>query len=65
MLGTKFKIGQTVFVVARDVGRNMPSGTYVITKVLPSRDGEPEYRIKSVSEPHERVVRESQLRTTG
>jgi hypothetical protein len=28
---------------------------------LPERDGELEYRIKSVNEPHERVVRESQL----
>jgi hypothetical protein len=29
---------------------------------LPMRDGEFEYQIKSVTEPDERVVRESQLR---
>jgi hypothetical protein len=34
-----------------------------ITKRLPERDGEFEYRIKSINEPHERVVRESQLNT--
>lgn len=56
----KFKVGQTVFA-ARSDALNMPRGAYVVTKVLPDRDGEPEYRIKSVSEPHERVVRESQL----
>ena len=37
--------------------------TCVITRRLPERDGEFEYRIKSVNEPHERVVRESQLTT--
>jgi hypothetical protein len=41
----------------------VPGGAYVITKSLPERDGEFEYRIKSVNEPHERVVRESQLNT--
>jgi hypothetical protein len=38
-------------------------GAHVITKRLPERDGEFEYRIKSVNEPHERAVRESQLKT--
>jgi hypothetical protein len=33
----------------------------VVTKQLPERDGEFEYRIKSMSEPHERVARESEL----
>ena len=54
----KFKIGQTVYVEQRF---NLPGGAYVITKQLPERDGEFEYRIKSVTEPHERAVRESQL----
>ena len=56
----KFKIGQTVFV---ERFLNLPGGAYVVTKRLPERDGEFEYRIKSVNEPHERVVRESQLET--
>jgi hypothetical protein len=29
---------------------------------LPERDGEFEYRIRSPDEPHERIVRESELR---
>ena len=56
----KFKIFQTVFL---ERSLAVPGGACVITKRLPERDGELEYRIKSVNEPHERVVRESQLTT--
>jgi hypothetical protein len=56
----KFNIGQTVFL---ERSLAVPGGTCVITKRLPERDGEFEYRIKSVNEPHERVARESQLAT--
>ena len=62
----RFHIGQVVFLKpSRDL--NIPGGAYayVITKKLPVRDGEPEYRVKSVNEPHERVVRESQVRLAG
>jgi hypothetical protein len=57
----KFKIGQQLFP-ARSVGLNVPDGAYVIIKRLPERDGEFEYQIKSVANPDQRVVRESQLR---
>jgi len=40
----------------------VPGGSYEITKKLPEHDGEFEYRIKSINEPHERVARESELR---
>ena len=61
----KFDIGQTVFLeryLERPLG--VSGGAYVITKRLPEHDGEFEYRIKSVNEPHERVARESQLNGT-
>jgi hypothetical protein len=54
----KFQIGQTVFLTPF---LNVPGGAYVVTKKLPERDGEFEYRVKSANEPHERTVRESQL----
>jgi hypothetical protein len=57
----KFKIGQTVFVEAVR-NSNFPGGAYVVTRKMPERDGELEYRVRSSNEPHERVVRESQLR---
>jgi hypothetical protein len=55
----KFKIGERLFL-ARFIG--VTPGPYVVIKRLPKRRGEFEYEIKSVSEPDERVVRESQLR---
>jgi hypothetical protein len=59
----KFKIGERLFP-ARSVGFSVPDGPYVVVKRLPMRDGEFEYQIKSVTEPDERVVRESQLRSS-
>ncbi len=55
-----FQIGQTVFL-SPALGLNVPGGAYVVTKQLPERDGECVYQVKSAREPHERVVRESQL----
>jgi len=57
----KFKIGQRLFLV-RSIGSSVPAGAYVVTKRLPKRSREFEYQIKSVNEPDQRVVRESQLR---
>jgi hypothetical protein len=56
----KFKIGQRLFPAR--VASNVPHGAYIIVKRLPERDGECEYQIRSVVNPDERVVRESQLR---
>jgi hypothetical protein len=57
----KFKIGERLFP-ARPVGFSVPDVAYVVVKRLPMRDGEFEYQIKSLTEPDERGVRESQLR---
>jgi hypothetical protein len=56
----KFQIGQTVFLTPFS-SQKIPGGAYVVTKKLPERDGEFEYRVKSANEPHERVVREGEL----
>ena len=55
----KFQVGEIVHV---SPSRSVPGGSYAIIKQLPEINGEFQYRIKSVKEPHERVVRESQLR---
>jgi hypothetical protein len=57
----KFRIGQLV-QLAPAVARNVRGGTYEVTKQLPENRGGFEYRIKNSNEPHERVVRESELR---
>jgi hypothetical protein len=56
----KFHIGQIV-QLSPAISRNVRGGSYKVTKRLPENNGEFEYRIKSMSEPHERVVRESEL----
>ena len=58
----KYKIGERFFP-ARSCGLIVRNGAYVIVKRLPMRDGEFEYQIRSLTEPDERVVRESQLRS--
>jgi hypothetical protein len=57
----KFHVGQLVRL-APALSRNVPGGSYEIVKRLPERAGEFEYQIKSMNEPHQRVVRESELR---
>lgn len=61
MAGHKFRVGQQVTLAPTLRSRAGASGAYVITKQLPERGGEPEYRIKRASEPHERVALESEL----
>jgi hypothetical protein len=42
-------------------GRGSAGAVYKITQLLPPEGEDCQYRIKSPSEPHERVVKESQL----
>jgi hypothetical protein len=55
----KFKIGQTVNYKTGTLvaGR----GDYKVTQLLPPEGDDFQYKIKSAAEPHERVVKESQL----
>lgn len=57
----KFKVGQTVLYTSGPHGRGGSSGVYKVTQVLPTEGDDRQYRIKSSTEPHERVVKESQL----
>ena len=59
----KFKIGQAVFIKPT-FRQNVPGGVYTVVRKMPEHNGEFEYRVKSGSEPHERVVSESELGTT-
>jgi hypothetical protein len=54
----KFKIGQWVSHAPWRERRII----YTIVQKLPSESGERRYRIKAADEPHERVVREAELR---
>jgi hypothetical protein len=58
--GHKFHIAETVQLLP-PISRHASGGVYVVTKKLPESAGEYEYRVKSINEPHERLVRESEL----
>jgi hypothetical protein len=57
----KFKVGQSVSFTSGPIGRGGANGVYKVTQLLPPDGDDYQYRIKSASEPHERVVKESQL----
>ena len=56
----QFRSGQTVRL-CRSPYRSSALGDYKIIRQLPSNGGELEYRVKSLREPYERVVKESDL----
>jgi hypothetical protein len=56
----KFKVGQTVDLIPSTF-RSAAKGTYEIVSLRPAEGGNTQYRIKSKSEAHERVVSESEL----
>jgi hypothetical protein len=56
----KFKVGQTVDLIP-SISRSAAAGHYEIVSLRPTDGGNPQYRIKSRSESHERVVAESDL----
>lgn len=56
----KFKVGQIVDLIP-SMSRSAASGHYEIVSLRPAEGENPQYRIKSRSESHERVVAESDL----
>lgn len=60
----KFEVGQIVEFLPQDRSGAL-SGPYLVMKQLPGSGDDPEYRIKSEREAHQRVARHSQLRAAG
>jgi len=56
----KFKINQSVELIARDLRLGSPR-RFSIVRPLPTEHGVLQYRIKSLTDGHERVVTESEL----
>ena len=56
----KFRVGQTVDLIPSSF-RTAATGGYEIIRLQPVDGGTPQYRIKSKSESHERVVAEGDL----
>jgi hypothetical protein len=56
-----FRSGQTVRLCRSFPYRTAADGDYKVIRQLPESGGETQYRIKSLREPHERVVKASDL----
>ena len=62
-MSSHYQAGQTVRLVRSLSLRSAPDGEFKIVRPLPDDGGgETQYRIKSIHEPHDRVVKESDLR---
>jgi hypothetical protein len=59
-LAHKFKVGQIVDLIP-SMSRSAARGHYEIVSLRPAEGESPQYRIKSRSEAHERVVAETDL----
>ena len=64
LAGHKFEVGQTLFFSPSIFEPVKPMGHYCVMRLLPADGGDPQYRLKSESDGHERVVREAQLALT-
>jgi hypothetical protein len=58
---TSFQSGQTVRLSRSLAYPSAAVGEYKIVRPLPENGGQQLYRIKSLHEPHERVVKEGDL----
>ncbi|MDR3515511.1 MAG: hypothetical protein P4M00_06830 [Azospirillaceae bacterium] len=59
--GHMFKVGQTLFFSPSIFEAATRRGNYRVVALLPADGGDNQYRVKSATDGHERVVRESQL----
>jgi hypothetical protein len=61
MASHKFTVGQEVSFLPSALDFNVPRGPYRIVRQLPLESGGFSYRVKSISDGHERIIAESQL----
>jgi hypothetical protein len=54
-------VGEYKFQVGQTVQFSHTGGLYVVTGVLPERDGEIEYCLNNEAEPYQRLAKESEL----
>lgn len=57
----RYKVGQSVRYTSNMLRFFQAAGEFRVVKLLPADGNEQQYRIKSSTEPHERVAKESQL----
>jgi hypothetical protein len=65
MAPQRFYVGQPVYLQSAISRHYAATGVYEVRAVLPDEQGWPRYRIKSLIEPHERVVSHNELSAAG
>jgi len=63
MAAHTFSVGARIELSPDRFDSAAPSGTYTVVRQLPNDAKDREYRVKSATDGHERVVRESQIRS--
>ena len=58
----RFRVGERVKYVRGHFDGDVTAGLYTITRLMPADGADPQYRVKSTNEVHERTMKESQLR---
>ncbi len=58
----RFEVGQTIMVPWAGRTAVMPSGKYIVVRLLPPIRGEPHYRAKCAADGREWALLESQMR---
>ena len=61
MQGHKFKVGDMVRFVRRNLPGRTAEGIYEVTRAMPFDGIEISYRVKAGHESHERAVREGEI----
>ena len=61
MQDRKFKVGQTVRFIRKNIPAHIAGGVYQVTRAMPFDGIEVSYRIKAGHETHERAVREGEI----
>lgn len=57
----KYTVGQQVEFLPGPLDKNVTRGIYTVQRLMPSDTGIVQYRVKHISDTHERVVNEGQL----
>ena len=58
----KFRVGERVEYVRGASDGDVAPGAYTIVRLMPSDGADPQYRVKSTREVHDRTMKENQLR---
>ena len=57
----KYKVGQTVRYHSDSMRRLGANSSFKIVRLMPTDGAELQYRLKSASEPHERIAKENEI----